>query len=136
MLKYFRFVKLTLLEILVMIHSQFMMVDLNHLSKLVNFVEIHSHLIRSSPQAINYCFILKQVGLELILDFRLVTTLWVSFTNQFLYTLIPWLLRISVVRFSLVGFFKKCYFYYIRNVFLVTNDLSAADLVHADFCQT
>ena len=75
LLKYFRFVKLTLLEILVMIHSQFMMVDLNHLSKLENFVEIHSLLIRSFPQAINYCFILKQVQLELFLDFRLVTTL-------------------------------------------------------------
>ena len=54
-------------------------------------------------------------------------------------TLIPWFLRISVVRFSLVRFFKKCYFYYIlklRNAFLVTNDLNDADLVHADFCQT
>ena len=67
-------VKLTLLEILVGIHSQSMMVDLHHLTKLVNFVEIHSHLIRSSPQAINCCFILKQIGLELFLDFRLVTT--------------------------------------------------------------
>ena len=72
LLKYFRFVKLTLLEILVMIHSQFMMVDLNHLSKLVNIVEIHSLLIRSFPQAINCYFILKQFGVELIVDFRLV----------------------------------------------------------------
>ena len=29
------------------------------------------------------------------------------------YTLIPWFLRISVLRVSLVRFFKKCYFYYI-----------------------
>ena len=35
-------------------------------------------------------------------------------------------------------FFQKMLFllYKLRNVFLVTNDLSAADLVHADFCQT
>ena len=26
--------------------------------------------------------------------------------------------------------------YKLRNAFLVTNDLSGADLVHADFCQT
>ena len=36
------------------------------------------------------------------------------------------------------AFFQKMLFllYKLRNVFLVTNDLSAADLVHADFCQT
>ena len=36
------------------------------------------------------------------------------------------------------AFFQKMLFllYKIRNVFLVTNDLRAADLVHADFCQT
>ena len=93
LLKYFRFVKLTFFEILVMILSQSMMVDLSHLSKLVNFVEIHSHLIRSSHQAINYCFISKQMGMELFLDFRLVTTPWVSFTNQFSFTPGPRIMR-------------------------------------------
>ena len=36
------------------------------------------------------------------------------------------------------AFFQKMLFilYKLRNEFLVTNDLSAADLVHADFCQT
>ena len=36
------------------------------------------------------------------------------------------------------AFFQKMLFllYKLRNAFLVTNDLSAADLVHADFCQT
>ena len=35
-------------------------------------------------------------------------------------------------------FFQKMLFllYKLRNVFLVTNDLSGADLVHADFCKT
>ena len=35
-------------------------------------------------------------------------------------------------------FFQKMLFllYKLRNAFLVTNDLSGADLVHADFCQT
>ena len=34
--------------------------------------------------------------------------------------------------------FQKMLFllYKLRNAFLVTNDLSGADLVHADFCQT
>jgi uncharacterized protein YjbI with pentapeptide repeats len=34
--------------------------------------------------------------------------------------------------------FSKMLFllYKLRNAFLVTNDLSGADLVHADFCQT
>ena len=36
-----------------------------------------------------------------------------QFKKESRITLIPWLLRISVVRFSLVRFFKKCYFYYI-----------------------
>ena len=36
------------------------------------------------------------------------------------------------------AFFQKMLFllYKLRNVFLVTNDLSAADLAHTDFCQT
>ena len=36
------------------------------------------------------------------------------------------------------AFFQKMLFllYKLRNAFLVTNDLSGADLVHADFCQT
>ena len=36
------------------------------------------------------------------------------------------------------AFFQKILFllYKLRNAFLVTNDLSGADLVHADFCQT
>ena len=36
------------------------------------------------------------------------------------------------------AFFQKMLFllYKLRNVSLVTNDLSAGDLVHADFCQT
>ena len=36
------------------------------------------------------------------------------------------------------AFFQKKIFllYKLRNAFLVTNDLSGADLVHADFCQT
>ena len=53
-------------------------------------------------------------------------------------TLIPWFLPILVVRFSHVRFFQKTLFliHKLRNVFLVSNDLSGADLVHADFCQT
>ena len=52
-------------------------------------------------------------------------------------TLIPWFLWFSVVRVSLVRFFNKRLFllYKLRNAFLVTNDLSGADLVRADFCQ-
>ena len=36
------------------------------------------------------------------------------------------------------AFFQKMLFllYKLRNAFLVTNDLSGAGLVHADFCQT
>ena len=36
------------------------------------------------------------------------------------------------------AFFQKMLFllYKLRNAFLVTNDFSGADLVHADFCQT
>ena len=36
------------------------------------------------------------------------------------------------------AFFQKMLFilYKLRNAFLITNDLSAADLLHADFCQT
>ena len=36
------------------------------------------------------------------------------------------------------AFFQKMLFllYKLRNVFLVTDDLSTVDLVHADFCQT
>ena len=36
------------------------------------------------------------------------------------------------------AFFQKMLFllYKLRNAFLVTNDLSGADFVHADFCQT
>ena len=36
------------------------------------------------------------------------------------------------------AFFQKMLFllYKLRNAFLVTNDLSGEDLVHADFCQT
>ena len=36
------------------------------------------------------------------------------------------------------AFFQKILvlLYKLRNAFLVTNDLSGADLVHADFCQT
>ena len=36
------------------------------------------------------------------------------------------------------AFFQKMLYllYKLRNVFLITNDLSAADLVRANFCQT
>ena len=57
-------------------------------------------------------------------------------------------MRISVVRFSLVRIFKKMPKYlayaifttlvkeFLHHGYLVTNDFSAADLVHAGFCQT
>ena len=57
----------------------------------------------------------------------------------------PWLLRISVVGFKLCALSKNSPNLWLmrfslcksRNSFtLVTNDLSAADLVDADFCQT
>ena len=68
----------------------------------------------------------------------------------FINTLNPWLLQISVMRFSLLCIFKKIakisswsnfrYIHQWRNsfthVFLVTNDFSVADLVLAYFWQT
>ena len=46
----------------------------------------------------------------------------------------PWLLRVLVVRFSLVCNLKKKEF--LHSCVLVSNDESAVDLVNADFCQT
>ena len=60
-----------------------------------------------------------------------------------IYTLGPWLLLILVAVFTCAHFQKRlqicslCDFHYmITHAFLVTNDLNAADFVHADFCQT
>ena len=59
------------------------------------------------------------------------------------YTPDPWLLQISVVRFSKTSpnnQLKRFSLHKWRNTFthsfFVSNDLSAADLAHADFCQT
>ena len=60
-----------------------MTVVLCHLTLLVNFVEIHSHLTRSSPQAKNYCSISQQILREFIMDFTLSTALYVSLTDLF-----------------------------------------------------
>ena len=47
-------------------------------------MEIHSHLIRSSPQAMNYCSISKQILLmESMMDFTLSTSPYVSVTDLY-----------------------------------------------------
>ena len=82
------------------------------------------------------------------------TYYWLHFCNlwpvlEFPHTPDPWLLQISVVHFSFVRIFKKypkspacAIFHYINAEipspirFLVTNDLIAVGLTHADFSQT
>ena len=46
-------------------------------------MEIHSHLVRSSPQTMSYWCISKQIFRELMMGFTLSTTLYVSFTDLY-----------------------------------------------------
>ena len=46
-------------------------------------MEIHSHLVRSSPQTMSYWCISKQIILESMMDFTLSTALYVSFTDLY-----------------------------------------------------
>ena len=46
-------------------------------------MEIHSHLVRSSPQTMSYWCISKQIIRELMMDFILSTALYVSLTDLF-----------------------------------------------------